>query len=207
MLKKKASLSREQIEKIQDWFGENYTLDDFARACNKFDTKTERRDIARLCKQQPALNAGVYMTSNEINNVSEPPVNSREDGRLFTSGKGPSESQEPESIIIDGRIPMETQETGENNNFMVGEQNPDDGSMWEIDDSSSSDSSFDWEYYDDDGNPLVHHEDDSELVPMENKVWYTEEEADKLLIFAASHRETRSGLQKTKNWTRPKTSY
>ena len=91
-----------QIEKIQDWFGENYTLDDFARACNKFDTKTERRDIARLCKQQPALNAGVYMTSNEINDVSEPPVNSREDGRLFTSGKGPSESQEPESIIIDG---------------------------------------------------------------------------------------------------------
>ena len=65
-------------------------------------------------------------------------------------------------------------------------------------DSSSSDSSFDWEYYDDGGHPLVDHTDDSVLVPMEADVWYTEEEADKLLIFAASYRETRSGLQKTK---------
>ena len=77
-------------------------------------------------------------------------------------------------------------------------RNPDDGTMVEVDDSSSSDSSYDWEYYDDDGHPLVDQKDDTTMVPMVKDVWYTEEEADKLLIFAASYRETRSGLQKTR---------
>ena len=143
LLKKKASLTRDQIEKIQDWFGENYSLEDFVRACNKFDSKTtERRDITKLCKQQPALNAGVYMTSEDSGSSNAPKEAPREVGRLFTPGK-PSDGEDQDLCIIDENVPMkEKSDETENTNYLVGEQNPDDGNMVEIDDSSSSDSSY-----------------------------------------------------------------
>ena len=82
----------------------------------------------------------------------------------------------------------EKQDDADGHFFLVGGQNPDDGNMEEIDDSSSSDSSYDWEYFDDDGQPLVDPVDDAVLVPMGKDVWYTVDEADKLLVFAASYR-------------------
>ena len=200
LLKKKTSLTRDQHEKIQDWFGENFTLEDFVRACNKFDSKSERKDIARLCRQQPALSAGVYMVTDEPSN--EPITKNQEPARLLSvPEEKPKENRpegtEPESIIISGELPS-VDDNSSGKNFMIGSQNPDDGNVWEIDDESSSDSSYDWEYFDDDGHPLVDQEDDSVYVPMDKDLWYTEDEADKLVIFAVSYRETRSGLQKTK---------
>ena len=183
-------------------------------AASKFDNQHVHLDVARLAKNEPIKQPAIYVNektdADEVENtytggtIGEAMRRSGYEGREWRPGDKESQlisppGTESRSFIVDAMsaMPRDDDDPESVQASLAQRGQDDDADRYTVSDSSS-DSSYDMEYWDDDGRPLIDADTEEPLYPMEAETWYTEQEADMLIALANSYRATRSGLQKTR---------